>query len=831
MLTKERTSKSRKLKYVAIALALLSVLVFCFASCGEAVPVSVEYVTGTAQKVEYNEGDTFDCTGAKIKVTYDNGVTETKDVTEEMYGVASLTIGMTSVTVTYSENGKTVVGYIPVTVKDPYVAARAEALEAINTNATVKEYPTDQGFAALISEYVAKVNAAADDEAISTVVDNFNAAVTAYNKAKLDAIDALNRIDFSELHDQFRKDIESVKAQALQNIRVAGKIEEANEYVANFQTHVDNKILEQKFYEDLDGEEGKGQIYDKMDILRAIRAYQDRVDTLIEIIQKAQAADQITGAMYNEKMYGVDDEAIDGYEEVRLFLIERYNYITLAINLDGQMEMIDKVANAALTTPVDKLVDDLTSVKDGADVTVYPAEYALGENGYEDGKNVTKALLDKVYGFIAQAEAEFGADGLATLLKDYGVNSDTNRPIVVELIETIQAKYDYLMAVRADAVAQNVIDLINAAVEADLGDTKAAALDAAWAAYKAWGVANGVFAEGETVHNYNDNVAYDGKYAAVYTVTLVNDKWNSTSMGAWTEYDFTGKKFVEDGASYISTYFVPNLDKLITATQAQDAYEVAQIADLIKTVIFSGTTADDKVRIENARTELEEYRTFYIKDNAFAANGLTDVETLVKNAEDRYVALKDKAEAVNAAIDSYESYYSDVNHNVVKLEDYRGATGANDGALAKAYKAYCEFAAMNTDEDGTVYTDVITNKSGNEDNLLKFVHEYFVLEYEDQRHAVALLKITPVLLAKYEQIDSQDTKYREAVKKYFEDQLAYIGEDAGLDYKTEINGLVQDKFNRVAIYEANYAALQVAINATIAGIENATGADDAGLVY
>ena len=89
MLTKEKTM-SRKLKYVALALALLSVLVFCFASCGEAVPVSVEYVTGTAKTVEYNDGDTFDCTGAKIKVTYDNGVviyvnyTDTAVVTDEV---------------------------------------------------------------------------------------------------------------------------------------------------------------------------------------------------------------------------------------------------------------------------------------------------------------------------------------------------------------------------------------------------------------------------------------------------------------------------------------------------------------------------------------------------------------------------------------------------------------------------------------------------------------------------------------------------------------------------------------------------------------------------
>ena len=70
MLTQQKTSKSRKLKYAAVVLALLSVLVFCFASCGaDVVPTAVNYVEGSAGKLEYNQGETFDCTGAKIEVT------------------------------------------------------------------------------------------------------------------------------------------------------------------------------------------------------------------------------------------------------------------------------------------------------------------------------------------------------------------------------------------------------------------------------------------------------------------------------------------------------------------------------------------------------------------------------------------------------------------------------------------------------------------------------------------------------------------------------------------------------------------------------------------
>ena len=132
MLTKERTSKTRKFKYAAVALALLAVLVFCFASCGKATPTGIEYVAGTAAKVDYNQGETFDCTGAQIKVTYDNGAVETKDVTPEMVGNAPLTLGVESVSVTYSENGATVIVNIPVTVNDPYAVDKKAAVEIGN---------------------------------------------------------------------------------------------------------------------------------------------------------------------------------------------------------------------------------------------------------------------------------------------------------------------------------------------------------------------------------------------------------------------------------------------------------------------------------------------------------------------------------------------------------------------------------------------------------------------------------------------------------------------------------------------------------------------------
>lgn len=850
MLTKERTSKNRKFKYVAVALALLSVLVFCLASCGEAVPAGVEYVAGTAQKVEYNEGESFDCTGAQIKVTYDNGVTETKNVTVEMVGSAPLTMGAQSVMVTYSEGGKTVVGYIPVTVKDPHTAKRTQALSDIYANALVKANPTDAGILALVTEYTAKVNAAADAAAIDIVVDNFDADVQAHVAAKEEVLALLETIDYSALHVQFAQDIESVKAQAKQNIRGAASIELAKEYVANFKTYVDNKKIEQDFYEN---ENNEGQIYDKMDILNVISQYQAKNELLIAIVENAYQEDKAGYAeMYNTKMYGTKD-GVDGYEEIRAYLVERYNYITLAININGQMEAIDNTVKELLTTPIDRLVALLTSAENGADVVVYPAEYAKDEDAFVDGLDVTKALLNQLkdydglnadgedVDYQTQATKEFGATGLATLLAGYGVNSATGNTYVEELIATIEAKYEDLMAIRADAVARNVIALINTAATTDLGTAKANAINDAWAAYKAWGVANGVFTVGEA-NPYNDNVVYGSIYNGEYSVTLIGGKWNSNAMGTWSAYDFTGKKFVEDAASYISTYFIPNLDLLITATQEQDAFEVKETTDKIATVILSNTDADDKAEIEAARAELEAYRTFYYKDNAFLANKLDVTEATIAAAETRYAELVTKANTVNTAINTYEAYRSGENHGALKLEDYR-----DNGPLAVAYKEYREFAAMNTDVIGgveVIYTDVIADVdvkddgSNNEVNLLAFVDAYFAMEYMDQRVTVSRGTIAAALDAKLLTVSATAEDYRTALNKYYVVALAEIFAGADLDYSTTFEDedgevvLTIDKFNRIDIYEENYARLLKAVAEVVANITDATGVDESGnLVY
>ena len=259
-------------------------------------------------------------------------------------------------------------------------------------------------------------------------------------------------------------------------------------------------------------------------------------------------------------------------------------------------------------------------------------------------------------------------------------------------------------------------------------------------------------------------------------------------------------------------------------------------AEATASAIFLARTGSTKAEIEAARAELEAYRTFYYKDNAFLANELDVTEATIAAAEARYAELVAKANTVNSAIDTYEAYLSGENHGALKLEDYR-----DNGLLAVAYKEYREFAAMNTDvidDVEVIYTDVITDANNNEANLLAYVDAYFAMEYMDQRVTVSRGTISAALDAKLLAVSATAEDYRTALNKYYVVALAEIFAGADLDYSTTFvdeDGevvLTIDYFNRIDIYEANYARLLEAVAEVVANITDATGVDEDGnLVY
>ena len=249
MLTKGKTSNFRAVKYVAMVLALIAVFAFCLTACTKAAPVSAEYVAGTLTKGTYNQGESFDCTGAQIKITYDKGEAETVDVTAAMVGEVVLnTVGQVGVNVTYSTEGGSVTAIIPVTVVDPYAADKDAAIKAINANATVTDNVDDKGIEALVSQYTADIKDATSKTAIDTLKANFETKVAEYIGAKTEARNAVNGVNYAQFYTQFLVRAEATKAEALDAIDAATTVAAVN---AIKNTFVDNmlKLLdEQKFY-------------------------------------------------------------------------------------------------------------------------------------------------------------------------------------------------------------------------------------------------------------------------------------------------------------------------------------------------------------------------------------------------------------------------------------------------------------------------------------------------------------------------------------------------------------------------------------------------------
>ena len=826
MLTKERTSKARKIKYVAVALALLAVLVFCFASCGKATPTGIEYVTGTAAKIEYNQGEIFDCTGAQIKVTYDNGAVETKNVTAEMVGNAPLSLGATTVSVTYSENGATVVGYIPVTVKDPYAADKATAVAGLNDNASVKANSTDKGVSALVLDYTAKINAATSKDAITALVGNFEDALSSYLTKKEAVLAELDAVSLDGLYKQFLLQVQSLKSVTESSIKTASSIEEANDFLAAFKTAVANALKEQEVYEG--DSESDGMIEDKISILTDINYYVAKTNTYKGYIEAALAANEITATKRDAK--------IADYNNALTKLEWWYEYITLAINLEGKLAQIEAEVLPLIHTPVDDVADKLA-----AGVTVYPTPYKFDEatGTYVDdtANDETAKLIAELNGYINQSNTEYGATMTNKLLTEYGRFGEID---LTEIIDDINDKYVELNGIRSDArTPDDVIALIEAAYNAAEGTAKADAVAKAWAALKAWGT-NKVFSEaaGITIDN---NLVFDKTYDGQYSVVLENNKW-TTDAGSWSN-KIDEDTVYEVNKDYVVKYYVPNIDKLVEATIAQAAFEVKEAAIAIGDVIFpydvrlpDGVTAiDANPRITAAEAALAAFVADYGAEE-FAARGLDVTQEEVDAARYQYdEVLKKLAKAANDAIKAYLTSQSYIDNGVVR-SDYE----SGEGLLNAAYVAYCAFATENTDSNGVIYTDVIdysdaTTKSNNETNLIACMDQYVALAYAEERHVQADLIINEAYLKRLngtdelEGIPTDETIFRTKLQEYKQGEIDKLSTDPAYDYKTAFDkdgdgviDLEKTNFNYEAVRDANIDAVKAVANQIATGILGVT---------
>lgn len=780
MLTKERIGTNRKLKYAAVALALVAMLVFCFTSCGKATPTAIEYVAGTAEKVEYNQGEIFDCTGAKIKVTYDNGLVEEKAVTAEMVGNAPLNLGVTAVSVTYSEEGVTIVGSIPVIVKDPYSAQREEAKQSLEANADVLANPTDKGITALILDYKAKIDVAANADAIALAVTHFQDAVTDHLTAKAEILTQLDDEELLKgLYDQFLLQVKSLKTVAVDSVKTASSIKEAESVLDSFKLAVQNALMEQEFYEGPDKNPDKneigGQIGDKIDLLNYVEAYVTKVNFLQSIVNNALALKEIDQDTYNKMMY----KAFGGdtsYEAILGRLAWWDKYITLAINLDPK-EVKDSIFNEVdklVKTPIDELSALLAK-----GTTVYTMSYI-------DNVDKTGELLASIDAFFADATKKFGATGVKTLVDTYGVVE--GKAILTTICDMIRAKHTTLTTIRNNA--KPLIDIIDA-LPAENGAAKDAALKAAWDALKAWGTTEvdgvAVFSVNNVITNTYNNISYDKFFQGTFKATVKDGKWTST--GTWTDYAIAVDKIV-------MVYFLPNLQKLLDATYEQAAYEVVQtigkvpaIGDIILSYLDKDADAGDEITA--AEKAIYTYSTTYPSD-AFvkffdAKTGIYAAEVKkVSDARATYAGLIEKAALANAAIDAYEKAIDYAGKGVAAV--IRGHYESEKArGLYDAYKLYCDFAKANTNSKGVVYTDVIeysneTTKSGNESALVACMDKYVALAYAEERHVQSDAIINAAWLAREKEISLDQTDFRTALQEYKQTKINFFSTDASYDY-------------------------------------------------
>ncbi len=181
---------STLVKLLVLALAIFALTVVAFTACGEeeeGVVLENISLASHPNTVTYDLGDTFDCAGATIKVTYSDGTTKTVNVTKDMLVDVEPfdEAGQQLIAVVYAEGKVQKITYVIVTVYDQL---GADKTNAINSIASYKE-DTDPGVKLLYSACVDTINKATDTAAINAAVAEMKAAVEAYKNGKTAALE------------------------------------------------------------------------------------------------------------------------------------------------------------------------------------------------------------------------------------------------------------------------------------------------------------------------------------------------------------------------------------------------------------------------------------------------------------------------------------------------------------------------------------------------------------------------------------------------------------------------------------------------------------------
>ncbi len=758
MLTKGKNI--RVAKYLVVVVALIAVLAMCLTACSGPAVKDVKYNDGSLTKTVYNEGETFDCTGAKITVTYEDGSTKVVDVTATMTGTVVLKgVGEKDVAVSYTEDGESFTAYIPVTVVNP---TKDAAIAALKTDAVASANANDKGVQKLIDAYTALITdaATADVAALST---EYTAAVKAYVDAKAACLATLN--DATLLEDLYKQNIEkavSIKADALVLYNSATEAAAFAEIASAYELAIEKLIADQEFYEG--NESGNGQIVDKIDLLYKIEDYVNGVDTdekkVEGVIDRMNAVLAVQG---NQDDY---DYYYAKYTNVLKKFDYFYKYVNLAIDLEKTAKMVDEYYIGVMRTQVDEIYDMLCDVEtkveitysdaaktliesvkittkndimaDGEGITVIPAPY-VSENGTVAlGTDTLDALLDKIDAAKAKGVEEFGATNIDDWMdsyKPFGASATASAINLTDYVTEFKNVYTKLANAQADAEA-----VIEAIADINLSDnTKTVAekqqmILNAWTALINWNTTHSVLSAATAPVFATDStdgsayaIGYEKTFAGIYSLGLNGD---GEVAKAWSNYNLD--------KDFVVKYFIHNLDVLLDASVVGERIAVEElIADIKDPIIYStDLTVDAKASIEAARAAYNKYETKYADrvDNELFfpvdANGNIVMDAEIAAAEAEYQAIVDAANALIAKIDALKAAAD------ITIGDYETTVDGmvRDGALKIAYNDFIAF----TNEINHGYNDVITNKA----KLLDCVKAYIVLAWADAKHVEGKVTIS-----------------------------------------------------------------------------------------
>ncbi len=727
MLTKEKRNNFRLIKYVAVAVALVALAVLCLTSCGKALPTSVE-VVANPEKTDYVLNEVFDCTGAKIKVTYDNGSTEEFDVTVGMITPTLFdSTDIKSVTVTYAENGVSVMTTITVKVTDQFAAERAAAIASLATVKTAN--PLDKGIAALVDEYTKSINSAASAELIASLAAQFEDDAEAFLAAKADLLDELagliakveaartaarkeeakaaaiakaaaaglseaeqaaagqaaaDAVVASKLYDQYLTGAKNEVKKADTAIKSAASVSAAEEALADCEFALNTLLETQEVYEKEDGLNAQ-----KLALLKAIVTYKERGTLLItyvdEVLNDPATADSVKGTLRAE---------IQKYNTAIDTLNDAYNAVLLALDLSQIQALIDE-ALEDLRTPIDDVYDTL---KGGIEEIVPAPFFDTKQNNAwalnTDADTVGK-LLASVKTSYDKAVALYGEARTNEMMESYKFIDADGKTAYVDLKAdwtTVDTTYKTLVAWQEAAIA-DVIGKLDAAI-ASKAD---ADIEAAWAALKAWGE-NKVFTLDSAITAVDNNL--------VYNLNCANGTY--TFPAVFATYALT--------EAHMLTYFVPNFSAFEDAVAENQANKVKDAVNAIGQVIYAlDTTLDSDAAIKAARKAITDYIANYGADyyeTYCYVNGVDELDATVTAKEEEYAARKALAESIIADV---KASVTAKDINAIVIEDY-----TNDGSvLASAYANYVKFLAENTltaDRGayaaGTVVIDVLQVSAG-----------------------------------------------------------------------------------------------------------------------